>query len=62
MPELPEVETVVRTVAPHLTGRSILSAGFTSRFVTPGNRTALAARLGGQRIAKRLPPREVHRV
>lgn len=50
MPELPEVETVVRTVAPHLTGRRILSAEFTSRLVTPGNRTALAARLAGRRI------------
>jgi formamidopyrimidine-DNA glycosylase len=50
MPELPEVETVVRTVAPHLTGRRILSAEFTSRFVTPGNRSALARRLEGRRI------------
>jgi formamidopyrimidine-DNA glycosylase len=50
VPELPEVETVVRTVARHLTGRTILSAEFTSRFVTPGNRTALAARLAGRRI------------
>ncbi len=50
MPELPEVETVVRTVAPHLTGRRILSAEFTSRFVTPGNRSALASKLAGRRI------------
>lgn len=50
MPELPEVETVVRTVAPHLTGRRILSAEFTSRFVTPGNRSALAAKLAGRRV------------
>ena len=50
MPELPEVETVVRTIAPHLTGRSIVSARFTSRFVTPGNRTALAARLEGRLV------------
>jgi formamidopyrimidine-DNA glycosylase len=50
MPELPEVETVVRTVAPHLTGRCILSAEFTSRFVTPGNRSALARRLAGRKI------------
>ncbi len=50
MPELPEVETVVRTVAPHLTGRRILSAEFTSRFVTPGNRPALARRLMGRTI------------
>ena len=45
MPELPEVETVVRTLAPHLRGRRIVSASFTSRFVTPGNRKALARRL-----------------
>jgi formamidopyrimidine-DNA glycosylase len=50
MPELPEVETVVRTVAPHLTGRVILSAEFTSRHVTPGNRSALSRRLQGRRI------------
>ncbi len=52
MPELPEVETVVRTIAPHLTGRSIVSARFTSRFVTPGNRSALAARLAGRRVER----------
>jgi formamidopyrimidine-DNA glycosylase len=50
MPELPEVETVVRTVAPHITGRRIVSAKFTSRFVTPGNRAQLARRLAGRRI------------
>src|SRR5712692_9766899 len=50
MPELPEVETVVRTVAPYLVGRRILTAKFTSRFVTPGNRARLAQRLAGRRI------------
>src|SRR5579871_2053601 len=50
MPELPEVETVVRTLAPHLAGRSISTAAFTSRFVTPGNRKRLAERLAGRRI------------
>ncbi len=50
MPELPEVETVVRTVSPHLVGRKILQARFTSKFVTPGNRTALAARVVGHTI------------
>ena len=44
------METVVRTVAPHLIGRRILSASFTSKFVTPGNRTALAGKLAGRRI------------
>src|SRR5579862_3497916 len=50
MPELPEVETVVRTVAPHLVGRRIVEAGFYSRFVTPGNRARLAGHLAGRRI------------
>ena len=50
MPELPEVETVVRTVTPHLVGRRILEAHFTSKFVTPGNRKQLAARLTGRTI------------
>ena len=50
MPELPEVETVVRTVTPHLLGRRIVTARFTSRFVTPGNRARLAKRLAGRRI------------
>ncbi len=50
MPELPEVETVVRTLAPHLLGRRIVSASFTSRFVTPGNRRRLAERIAGRRI------------
>jgi formamidopyrimidine-DNA glycosylase len=50
MPELPEVETVVRSVAAHLAGRRILSTRFTSRFVTPGSRTRLAERLAGRRI------------
>jgi formamidopyrimidine-DNA glycosylase len=50
VPELPEVETVVRSVAAHLAGRKILSARFTSRFVTPGNRTKLARQLVGRRV------------
>jgi formamidopyrimidine-DNA glycosylase len=50
VPELPEVETVVRTVTPHLLGRIITAARFTSRFVTPGSRARLAQRLEGRRI------------
>jgi formamidopyrimidine-DNA glycosylase len=50
MPELPEVETVVRSVAAHLAGRRILESRFTSKFVTPGSRTRLAQRLAGRRI------------
>ena len=50
MPELPEVETVVRSVTAHLAGRRIVSTRFTSRFVTPGSRAKLAERLAGRRI------------
>lgn len=50
MPELPEVETVVRSVAAHLAGRRIVSARFTSRFVTPGSRSKLSRKLAGRRI------------
>jgi formamidopyrimidine-DNA glycosylase len=50
MPELPEVETVVRTLAPHLLGRRIVSALFSSRFVTPGNRKTLAGHLTGRTV------------
>jgi formamidopyrimidine-DNA glycosylase len=50
MPELPEVETVVRSLAPHLPGRRIVSASFSSRFVTPGNRKTLARRLADRTI------------
>jgi formamidopyrimidine-DNA glycosylase len=50
MPELPEVETVVRSLAPYLPGRTIIAAEFTSRHVTPGNRAALARKLAGRRI------------
>ena len=50
MPELPEVETVVRTVTPYLVGRRIVEVHFTSKFVTPGNRKQLAARLTGRTI------------
>ena len=50
MPELPEVETVVRTLAPHLPGRQITAAEFSSRFVTPGNRKALATKVTGRTI------------
>ena len=50
MPELPEVETVVRSLSGILPGCRILSAEFTSRFVTPGDRAALRARLANQTI------------
>jgi formamidopyrimidine-DNA glycosylase len=50
VPELPEVETVVRSLAPHLTGRRIISATFSSKFVTPGNRKKLAEKFAGRSI------------
>ena len=50
MPELPEVETVVRSLVPYLPGRRIVRAEFTSKFVTPGDRAALAARVAGRII------------
>jgi formamidopyrimidine-DNA glycosylase len=50
MPELPEVETVVRSLIPFLVGRKIVSARFGSRFVTPGDRAKLARRVAGRTI------------
>jgi formamidopyrimidine-DNA glycosylase len=50
VPELPEVETVVRSLAPHLPGRRIVTAEFRSKIVTPGNRRTLAKRLEGRTI------------
>jgi formamidopyrimidine-DNA glycosylase len=52
VPELPEVETVVRSLAPHLIGRRIVEASFTSRLVTPGDRKKLASRVAGRTILK----------
>jgi formamidopyrimidine-DNA glycosylase len=50
MPELPEVETVVRGLAPRLAGRVIRQASFSSRLVVREDFRALAARLAGRRI------------
>jgi len=50
MPELPEVETVVRSVRGHLVGKRIVATEFTSPHVTPGNRDELSERLAGRRI------------
>jgi len=50
MPELPEVETVVRSVRAHLVGKRILTAEFSSPHVTPGDREALAKQLTGREI------------
>ncbi len=50
MPELPEVETIVRSVAPRLLGREIREARFYSRLVMRGDAARTAARLRGRRI------------
>jgi len=50
VPELPEVETVVRSIAP-LTGQRILSAEFRNlRVLRGGDPDAMSARLQGRRI------------
>jgi formamidopyrimidine-DNA glycosylase len=50
MPELPEVETVRRTLEPRLVGRRFAGAWFYSRLVMRGDAEATAARLLGQVI------------
>ena len=50
MPELPEVETVVRSLTPHLVGRTIQHAEFYSRRVTRGDRAQTASALRGATI------------
>ena len=50
MPELPEVETVVRSVAPRLAGRRIVRASFSSHHVVRGSFKRLASRVTGQSV------------
>ena len=50
MPELPEVETVVRTLAPKLTGRRIVDAQFFSRHVVRQKFPALRRRVRNQAV------------
>lgn len=50
MPELPEVETVLRTVAPRLIGRTIVDVRFSSRFVMRDDPDAAAEAVRGRRI------------
>ncbi|MFL6414526.1 MAG: bifunctional DNA-formamidopyrimidine glycosylase/DNA-(apurinic or apyrimidinic site) lyase [Bryobacteraceae bacterium] len=50
MPELPEVETVVRSIRGHLVGEIIVSASFSSHRVTRGDHATTAAALAGSRI------------
>jgi formamidopyrimidine-DNA glycosylase len=50
MPELPEVETVARSLMPHLRGRVIRSAEFRQVRVLRGDPDETARRLAGRRI------------
>ncbi len=50
MPELPEVETVVRTLAPRLTGRRIVDAQFSSHHVVRQKFAALRKRVRNQPV------------
>ncbi len=50
MPELPEVETVVRSVSPYITGQRILAATLLSHRVTRGDHALTAAALAGKTV------------
>ena len=50
MPELPEVETVVRSITPHIVGRTIESARFSSARVTRGGFEKTARAVTGATI------------
>jgi formamidopyrimidine-DNA glycosylase len=50
LPELPEVETVVRSITPHVLGRTILHAEVSSKRVTRGDFVATVAGVTGATI------------
>jgi formamidopyrimidine-DNA glycosylase len=50
LPELPEVETVVRSVRPHLVGQKILRVELSSRRVTRGDHVLTAQALSGNTV------------
>ncbi len=52
MPELPEVETVVRSLRPLIEGRRILAAEFDASRIFRGSTEGAAEALAGQRIEK----------
>lgn len=52
MPELPEVETVRRTLAPAVEGRAIAAVSFSWPRTSVGDPRETAARLAGQRIER----------
>lgn len=51
MPELPEVETILRVIEPRLVGQRLLEAQFFSRRVVRGRADRIAARIEGRTIA-----------
>jgi formamidopyrimidine-DNA glycosylase len=51
MPELPEVETIVRGLAPHLVGRRILNAEFRCRRICLGEPSEIAAGIIGRTVS-----------
>ena len=52
MPELPEVETVVRSVRPHIVGKKILAASFGSHRVTRASHEGTAQALTGSTVTE----------
>ena len=63
MPELPEVETVVRTLRPRLVGeaiRAVWSSGLALRQRRAVDEASLRRRCQGARVARRFPARQVH--
>jgi len=50
LPELPEVETVVRSLAPRLAGRQIVRGRFFSKHVVKQNFAALSRQVAGQTV------------
>lgn len=52
LPELPEVETVVRSIAPHVTGKTIQHVVLTSHRVTRGGLTKTAQALKNRKIVR----------
>jgi formamidopyrimidine-DNA glycosylase len=50
VPELPEVETIARTLAPRVTGRRIVEAHFYSRLVLPADPEQTTAAIRGRTI------------
>jgi formamidopyrimidine-DNA glycosylase len=51
MPELPEVETVVRALAPYVTGRRIVEAEFRTQRILIGRADRMSEAVKGRRIA-----------